>query len=87
MPCPPPHDDDDHDDDDDDDQYHNDYNDDHYNELTSPLPRVARQLNVSSALGYSERKEFKHGIWRLENLIFWKKETIQKWGYLKTQIM
>ena len=37
-----------------------DYTDDHQSslwcELTSPLPRVATQLNVSSVLGYSERE-------------------------------
>ena len=62
MPCPARDDDDDYDDDDDDDgeddDDHEDYGgDDHDDELTSPLPRVARQLNVSSALGYSERKK------------------------------
>ena len=53
LPCPAR-------DDDDDDDGENDDNDDddgHNNELTSPLPRVARQLNVSSALGYSERRK------------------------------
>ena len=35
-----------------------DYTDDHHYDvkLTSPLPRVATQLNVSSVLGYSERE-------------------------------
>ena len=52
------HDDDDNDDDDDDDDddvNDDDDDDDDDDELTSPLPRVARQLNVSSVLGYSEK--------------------------------
>ena len=70
LPCPArvddddddhDHDDHDHDHDHDDDDFDHD-DDDDYNEFTSPLPRVARQLKVSSALGYSENHKLKMKI-------------------------